>query len=128
MHQFFIKKFLEQNYKTKLKSEMILQQILALQGPKVGRKKSVLYQEYWKERGKEQEKMKKEGGVAMNVADLLKNVLGNKNAEDVREEEEAQKRAAEKQEENKNKTVKIMNSVTFDDLVNKISIEYKKKQ
>lgn len=130
MHQFFIKKFLEQNYKKKLKSEMIMQEILDIRGPKAHKKKNFLYNEYWKEKVKEQ---KESGGGGMNVVDLLKNVCRNmKDEQDNREKEDEIKKLQEEEYESKRNALKnplqILNSTTFDDLVNKITHEYKKKQ
>lgn len=75
MQQFFIKSFLEKNYKQKLKSELIMQQIIALKGPKIQKKKNELYNQYWRERGKEQ--AAGQNGHGLTATDMLKTVCRN---------------------------------------------------
>lgn len=74
-----------------MKSEMILQQMMKLQGRKVQKKKQDLYNQYWKQVKEEQ--LAANHGKEPQVFDLLKNICknmeqGQADAEQKRKEEE----------------------------------------
>lgn len=131
MHNFFIKKFLDKNVKKELlQSEIILQKILALQRRKDWKEKEKLYDQYWIERKKEQDKLNPSGQFDVNQ--LLKNIC--KNFDKDKEAQERELIEAEQAEYEQDRQVllksaiKILNTNKFEDVVNQIVTNYKKHQ